>query len=229
MKKKSLEAEIASKTEFQNKKRCMEFEQSVQREMMDCSQLTIAVPKRSGTNTMTSMQSGEYVRVSEDLSKGKKSFGGYGWIYQSRKIGRQELYDIKYVSSSATKMEYNVPVSRITVLTEPHQESQLSLNGNRRSTRLQQGTDKLPPKQLKKSPNAQFERLSDRLIHGARYNKSRGWRKKELGFEGRPRGDHHMSLSMAVDYRELREHLSKPNVKMAGLTQKYLALLQRRS
>ena len=76
LRQKSEQADAASKTEFHNKMRCMQFEQMIQKERIDCSQLTTAPPKRSGIQTQTSIQKGEYVHVKEDLSKGKKVLEG---------------------------------------------------------------------------------------------------------------------------------------------------------
>ena len=44
-----------------------------------------------------------------------------------------------------------------------------------------------------------------------------------MGFDGCQRGDPQFLLSLAADYRELREHLRHPPVQSPGLTQKYLA------
>ena len=146
LRQKSEQADAASKTEFHNKMRCMQFEQMIQKERIDCSQLTTAPPKRSGIQTQTSIQKGEYVPVKEDLSQGKKSFGGYGWIHDAKKEGRSEFFEVRYVPGSACTQEGNIPVSRLTVLTIPHHESQIALNGTRRSARVRHESLKTPQK-----------------------------------------------------------------------------------
>ena len=121
----------------------MEFEQAVQREHIDCSELTTPQPSQSYKEMTTSILVGEYVKVEEDLSKGMKSFGGNGWVTAARKADRQELHDIIYVDGSSSRKESNVPVRRITVVTSSHQATQLSTaQMHRRSTRIQEEKQK---------------------------------------------------------------------------------------
>ena len=77
--KKNSQSELkASTLEEERKYRCLEFEQSVQRSAIDCSELTTPLKMQYGNSKPAVAGTGDFVRVEPDLSRGKQSFGGFG-------------------------------------------------------------------------------------------------------------------------------------------------------
>ena len=216
--------EEAAKKEMERKKKCLFHERAIQRTQIDCSELT--TPPRK-TQKMTTNEYypnvGEFVTVEPDLSPGKKSYGGTGWIMSIYREDRQLFLDIAYNKNCSQRTEMNVPIERVTVIDAPLRPT--APKGTKRSSkRLEKASPPTKQKCRKKnSTTKQFPRLVDALQHGNRYRKSRGWRKKELGLDNNKRGCKEVQLAMSADYRELREYLTTSSKHEKGITQAYLS------
>ena len=114
---------------------------------------------------------GDYVRVSEDLSVGILSYGGYGFIVD---INQLEYHaSVKYGDQDGRTIERNVKYARITKV--PY----ATLVPKPRSLPTQQTSKAIntPKSLLPKEP------LLKALRHGYDKRRPKGWRARDLGFD----------------------------------------------
>ena len=214
----------ASKMEYNNKRECRMFERKVQSEQADESALTTPLQKQTfGINSRTSVTVGEFVVVTPDLSPGKKSFGGQGWVTAVNKIGQETSFEIKNIESELQNTESHVALSRVTVATPPQQVAQLTnyRKDLRKQPKLLPSTSPIPTERSDETI------LTDKLIHAHRYHKSKGWHCAELGYVGKTNKDPGFTQALASDYRELKSYctaLRRNKIKLSkGLTVQNLA------
>lgn len=223
----------ASKVEPLNKQKCLDFQRRVRAQQAKKFSLKTSNPSRIKTTTACEMNIGNYVIVDPDLSPGKKSFGGRGWVHAIHHEGNKTFIDVEYISTEATRFESHIPLKRVVVHVPPQQVAQL--NKYSVKTRYSSKTTTNPssstkhnnaPKKSNPIPR-EFTCLSDKLKHGRRYNMSKGWRRKELGLLEKKMIHPEFRQALCSDYRELqaylkglRDHGIKPD---AAHTTKYLA------
>ena len=88
----------------------------------------------------------------------------------------------------------------------PQQEAQLETGRHSKRTKKNSNTNKNLQPNLKLPPKKPAI-LADQLLHALRYNKKRGWRRKELGFAKAKKGDINLRHAISADYHELVSYL----------------------
>lgn len=173
LKKRAAQTTKDASAEFANKKRCSEFEIATLKRGVSLSNLTTAPkPKRQAISTpKIAISVGSYVQVEPDLSPGKKSFGGTGYVVAVRN-GNNPLFKVKYDLGGTEK---DIPLERLTVVPNPIY--------NYSNKRKREATDvmnvaKSPPKKQ----TAPLCNIEDIIQHGYSSKKGGGWRARELGF-----------------------------------------------
>ena len=134
------------------------------------------------------MNIGEYVLVKPDLSKGKKSYGGQGWISDVDKHNNTVFYTINYIDGQTHRKESYIPINRLSLCMPPQQTAQITGARKSRQTVTSTNPKKCSRKQQKSTTGSTMI-LADQILHTIRYNKKCGWRKIELNFTGTKKGN----------------------------------------
>jgi hypothetical protein len=108
-------AQARANAEFSNKRKCIEVEQEARDKQSKTSELTTAAAKPA-TLMNTGIGPGRYVEVKSDLTPGKCSHGGTGFVVSADGEGSMCTFTIRYDISSPDggKVESEVPYSRLT-------------------------------------------------------------------------------------------------------------------
>ena len=106
--------------EFHNKKRCLEAETEKRQYQANISSLTTPTAKGAGsvlpTTYFGSIGVGVFVKVKQDLSPGKCSHGGSGFVTNVTGNGPSSIFTVKYNDPSGGTTESNIGYARLTIL-----------------------------------------------------------------------------------------------------------------
>lgn len=199
----AVKAQRRAQAEYTNKRRCVEYELEERRKQATMSSLTTALPTGGRVlfdSAVAAVNPGDFVLVSEDLSSGKSSHGGRGWIKAVSGVGDATTATVEYLeteNSGSLKLEPAIPLSRLTICPIPEIP---------RPKRARLSTDVfVPPDQSKTaSEGARTPTigLRERLMDGFSRNRKKGWRAKDLQVDDSPKPDFNAALTK--DILELR-------------------------
>lgn len=206
--KKADKAAERAAAEFSNKRKCIELEREVRDKETKSSALTTAEDK-TVSHEESQIRVGCYVDVDPDLSVGKCSHGGSGFVSAVLGEGADRTFTVKYDRSSVEggKTESLIPYNRIHERPSPFETSKQSRER------------KLPDNYGKENATTQPDKqptpteIHAILSMGYASNRAKGWRAKDLGVsgEGRQKSEHFKSL-LREDAKELKGYLSaNPN------------------
>lgn len=231
--KAAAKAAATAAAEFSNKRKCAELEEETRKKQATTSELTTArVTKKA--NSIEKFGAGCYVRVMPDLSPGKCSHGGTGFVMGVDGEGFQRTFTVQYDKSTSDggKTECGIPYSRLEELPSPFEPTKRERN---RKSPENFAAENVPLKAGPPPPTAIHEILS----LGHTRNRGKGWRAKDLGvLEDGARTGRFQQL-LREDAKELSGYLAnaqnshdkrlrsgafkKRNAKFNSLSMKYLA------
>jgi hypothetical protein len=196
-------------TEFNDKRRCTELENAVHGDQT--SELTTAKTKRLRLAQRISITVGEYVRISPDLTPGKCSHGGTGYVIAcspSSDDAASTSFTVKYDEcTGTTTTEKDIPVTRLTVLPIPAHRARQQRETSRTTSFGSEATAMSSTKQ------PAVLTLTEKLVHACRHNRKKGWRRDELGYSEKDKRKNDFFQSVLADYNYLKGyHDATPDV-----------------
>ena len=81
--------------------------------------------KNTSFDTEFPMNIGDYVTVKPDLSVGKNSYGGLGWISDATKHNQKTYYTVRHIEAQGRREETCVPLHHPTVCMPPQHQAQI--------------------------------------------------------------------------------------------------------
>ena len=99
LKKASAAAALAAEIEVTNKITCLHFECVQARKDKEHENKVKSSSKNPSFDTEFPMNIGEYVTVKPDLSAGKNSYSGLGWISDATRHNQKTYYTIRYIEA----------------------------------------------------------------------------------------------------------------------------------
>ena len=199
------EATVRAQSELSNKRKCIALETNVRDKQSKISQLTTATAKLSKTSRIFGdIGPGCYAEVKEDLSPGKCSHGGRGYVVAIEGEGATKTFSVKYnqCATAGMSVERGVTYSRVTELDCPLSGLKPSSARNRRPP-SNFGKENVPPRP--RAPTENLPLYAVLSIAHAR-NRGKGWRAKDLSVapasNSVPKSDSFKSL-MLQDAREM--------------------------
>jgi hypothetical protein len=195
-------AKARADAEFSNKRKCIEFEQEERDKQSKTSELTTTVTKPA-TLMNTEIGPGWYVAVKSDLTPGKCSHGGNGFVTRVDGEGFKRTFTIEYDRSSPDggKVESAIPYGRLTELPNPFQESNTD---RERKAPENFSKENVPPQPAAKPALTAIHAI---LTDGNSRRRGPGWRAKDLGvFEDGSRTERFQAL-LREDVKELKGYL----------------------
>jgi hypothetical protein len=160
---------------------------------------------------------GDYVFVTSDLSPGKCSHGGNGYVIDFEGTGPDRKFTIQYdrCSISGMKMERNVEYHRITQIPNPAFEL-TTLTRKRKATTSPDTS--ISSESTSESTIFEEEPLDVILERGWRRNRGKGWRAKDLGVFPKNMEVKRTSLHDELFRQDLRELKGYLRAKGTGAT-----------
>ena len=205
VRKKAKKLEIDLKEEYKKKKKCIKFEEEKRREDLKESELTTpCLTRRNISKELSEKPSfdlGVRVKVSEDLSVGKCSHGGLGWVIGVNGIGGNTECDVRYdycASGCQSLIEKNVNIQRMTEMPSPFEHSPKRIRNSKRNTFLKE--DDAPK-------NAHVNNESGiwiKLENGYKSNRKTGWLANDNGLV---KGSNEFNNELVADYKQLSGYL----------------------
>jgi hypothetical protein len=118
--KEASNASMRATTEFANKRKCIALEQATQSMHSNSSDLTTAQQTPAALR-LQQIGVGCFVQVTEDLSPGKCSYGGGGFVEKVHGDGAQRTFQVRFIKSATNGklVESGIPYWRITEKTSP--------------------------------------------------------------------------------------------------------------
>jgi hypothetical protein len=146
-----------------------------------CSEAPLGTLSRLSAGLL--IMAGDYVSVQADLSVGHHSHGGKGWVKAVAGAGSHLTVTVDYDASDSGCQQHSesrIPLSRLTILPTP--STQLP---SRRAVQ-QSPTSSVNDSSVEapELPNASQMTLRDALLDGYSRNRTKGWRARDLEFEG---------------------------------------------
>jgi len=107
--------------EFTNKRKCVELERESLNKQSKASSTTTANATPASLNRR-GLRPGSYVRVDPDLTPGKCSHGGTGFVTATESHGMFETFTVRYDESSLScgKLEANISYGQLSEIPLPH-------------------------------------------------------------------------------------------------------------
>lgn len=179
LKTKATKLTKEAQEEFENKRRCVEFEIAQRKEQLTTvSSVTTAPKSRSKSFAKVVVSVGDYVKVKEDLSPGKCSHGGTGFVIAVDGDGGKLKAAVKYDEGMSGTVENDVPLKRITV--SPVPLHYFKANRKRKATDIMNIA--APSESKSSSVPSHIEAI---LKDGASRGMGKGWRARSLGFSSK--------------------------------------------
>ena len=122
---------------------------------------------------------GDYIKVDSDTSPNKNRARGFGFVMKATGVGSATIVEVKYdMAYDGGAMHKGVPFSATTVAIYG-QNFETKTTRKRSAPWLYTETDEepLPKKEKKQLP---IEVLIEKLQHGARYSRKKGWHRDDL-------------------------------------------------
>ena len=167
-------------TEFSNKRKCIALEQATQSGHSNISELTTEMQTPTA-HRVIQIGVGCYVEVTEDLSPGKYSHGGAGFVREVHGDGAQRTFTVKYNASATAgiDIEKNIPYCRVTEKTSPFAATK-QVRSRQPPATFSAMLDKENKQSTRaRTPPAPTELHSILSLAYAR-NRANGWRAKDL-------------------------------------------------
>ncbi len=197
------DASTRAQAELSNKQKCAELEwqtRSTQTEMSTTTTSYVSPIAKHSCRT-DDIGVGCYVDVQEDLSVGKKSYGGIGYVVATSGHGENCTFSVKYIESYGKTTEKNIPYSRLTDLGNPFNflltARPYTTAATENKTQSSVVHDDTP------------KRLHEILSMGYSKKYSRGWRARQFGFDPvTQKRSESFHMQLCQDARELVGYLS---------------------
>ena len=194
VRKERTSATARVESEYDNKRRCIELENAVLNQQS--SDLCTPQFKAPRLSYISPIHVGEYVLVKADLSPGKCSHGGTGFvtsILPSDDPSAPLTYDVKYDEcNGTTRTECNIPLDRLTLTTLPIFSGKKSRKKNALTSQVSATAADTP---------LPTRTLFEALEHACRRNRKKGWRRLDLGFSAaKDKKSDAFFLAITADY-----------------------------
>lgn len=167
--------------EYKNKVRCVELEREVQTSQVSDYPLTSPTGKyQSTTNGPDVFSIGDYAQVTSDLSPGKCSYGGTGFIVDITKKNKHFWCSVRYDQNSTgeQRTEKDIPASRLTII--PYTAFRTGRMPSRKRNKNITMFDPSPDKAATSTPDWANMPLVDALSLSFSSGRGKGWRNRDM-------------------------------------------------